>query len=137
MLWIKTAHLLFVMAWMAGIFYLPRIFVHYVEAREENQDTSRLVIMAEKLVRFALVMAILAGFFGFWLWFGYGFSGHWLTVKLVFVLVLVAYHYQCYRYTRMLRQGSVINSSVFFRIFNESALLILIPILIMVVVKPF
>lgn len=137
MLWVKAAHILFVMAWMAGIFYLPRIFVHYVEARNEGQDPARLVIMAEKLVRFAFVMAMLALAFGFWLWFGYGFSGHWLTVKLVFVLVLVAYHFQCYRYTRILRLGSVINSSLFFRLFNESALLILIPILIMVVVKPF
>ena len=136
MLWVKTAHVLFVIAWMAGIFYLPRILVHYVEATRTGEDPRRLVIMAEKLVRFAAIMGVLATAFGIWLWLGYDFSGNWLTTKLVFVTVFIPYHIQCYRYTRTLRQGAVIQSSLFFRIFNESALLILIPILILVIVKP-
>ncbi|MCY4532591.1 MAG: CopD family protein [Gammaproteobacteria bacterium] len=136
MLWIKTIHILFVTAWMAGIFYLPRIFVHYVEGQQHNEDTRRLVVMADKLVRFTAVMAVLASIFGVWLWLGYGITGHWLTIKLVFVVILMAYHLQCYRYTLLLKRGAEFNNSFFFRLFNESILLILIPILILVVVKP-
>ena len=125
------------MSWVAGIFYLPRIFVHFVEARQAGEDTIRLVIMARKLVRFTAVMALLACFFGTWLWLGYGFSGQWLTAKLAFVALLIVYHVQCYRYTRRMADATLNDSSMFFRLFNESALLILIPILILVVVKPF
>ncbi len=137
MLWVKATHLLFVIAWMAGIFYLPRILVHYVEATGEEQCTDRLVIMAGKLFGFSGIMGILAIASGILLWRGFGFSGTWLHLKMMFVLLLVAYQWQCYRYIRQMRQGEVIRSSLFFRIFNESALLILIPVLILVVVKPF
>ncbi|HAK51202.1 MAG TPA: hypothetical protein DCM54_04770 [Gammaproteobacteria bacterium] len=137
MLWVKTAHLLFVIAWMAGLFYLPRLFVHYVEGKAAGEDTRRLVIMAHKLVLFAAIMGLLASFFGIWLWLGYGLSGQWLNAKLAFVLLLIGYHIQCYRYTRELERDLIVHNSLFFRIFNESALLIVVPILILVVVKPF
>ena len=77
MLWIKTAHLLFVMAWLAGLFYLPRLFVHYVEGKSADEDVRRLVIMATKLVSFSFVMGSLACLFGLWLWLEYGLSGKW------------------------------------------------------------
>ena len=64
MLWIKTAHLLFVMAWLAGLFYLPRLFVHYVEGKSAGEDIRRLVIMATKLVSFSFIMGSLACLFG-------------------------------------------------------------------------
>ena len=137
MLWVKTAHLLFVMAWMAGLFYLPRLIVHYVEGKAAGEDTRRLVIMAHKLVLFAAIMGLLASFFGIWLWLGYGLSGHWLNAKLAFVLLLIGYHIQCYRYTKQLERDQIVHNSLFFRIFNESALPIVVPILILVVVKPF
>ena len=137
MLWVKTAHLLFVIAWMAGLFYLPRLFVHYVEGKAAGEDSRRLVIMAHKLVLFAAIMGLLASFFGIWLWLGYGLSGQWLNAKLAFVLLLIGYHIQCYRYTRELERDLIVHNSLFFRIFNESALLIVVPILILVVVKPF
>ena len=137
MLWIKTAHVLFVMAWMAGIFYLPRIFVHYVEGHQAGEDVRRLVIMAKKLVNFSAIMAVLACFFGLWLWLAFGFSGQWLMAKLVFVVLLIAYHVQCFRYTSALAQDTLPHKSLFFRLFNEAALLILIPILLLVIVKPF
>ena len=137
MLWIKTFHILFVMAWMAGLFYLPRILVHYVEGKSESEDVHRLVLMAEKLFRFSSVMAILALGLGFWLWLGYGFTGTWLWLKLGFVVLLLLYHGQSYRYVRKMANDEPIPTSVFFRIYNESALLIVVPILVMVVIKPF
>ncbi len=137
MLWVKTAHILFVMSWMAGLFYLPRIMVHYVEGNAANEDTRRLVIMAEKLFRFSTLTAFMAIITGLWLWLGYGISGDWLFIKLGLVLILIAYQAQCFRYIGQMQNDKIIQSSLFFRLFNESALIIVIPILIMVVVKPF
>ena len=137
MLWIKTFHILFVMAWMAGLFYLPRIFVHYVEGMRDQQDVQRLIIMATKLWGFSSLMAIIALSLGMWLWLAYGFSGTWLWVKLAFVALLIAYHFACKVYLKKMQNGELIQSSLYFRIFNEGTLLIVIPILIMVVVKPF
>ena len=137
MLWVKAFHILFVMAWMAGLFYLPRILVHYVEGKAAGEDVRRLVIMGQKLLRFSGVMAVLALGLGIWLWLGFGFSGGWLHAKLGFVLLLLAYHGQSWRYFQRMAQGREIRSSVFFRVYNEGALLIVIPILILVTVKPF
>jgi putative membrane protein len=137
MLWVKTFHILFVMAWMAGVFYLPRILVHYVEGKMADEGTSRLVTMAEKLFRFSALMGLIAMILGAWLWLGFGITGNWLMVKLVLVGLLIAYQAQCWRYIAQMRRDEIIKSSLFFRIFNESALVIVIPILIMVTVKPF
>ena len=137
MLWIKTFHILFVMAWMAGLFYMPRIFVHYVEGKNADEDVRRLVTMGTKLFKFSSLMASIALGLGVWLWLGYGFQGTWLWVKLALVGVLLAYHWQSLRYLRKLQSDSTIPSSLFFRVFNEGALIIVVPILIMVVIKPF
>ena len=137
MLWLKVFHLLFVTAWMAGIFYLPRIVVHYVEGHEAKEDVRRLIIMADKLFRFSTIMAVLALVFGLWLWLGYNFSGNWLYLKLLFVVFLIGYHLQCLVFLLKMKNMSRIPSSIFMRIFNESALLIFIPILILVLLKPF
>lgn len=137
MLWIKTFHILFVMAWMAGLFYLPRILVHYVEGKQADEGVERLVIMATKLLRFSALMALLALGLGFTLWLSYGFTGTWLWLKMGFVALLILYHGQCWRYVQKMVSDEIINSSIFFRIFNEMALIIVIPILILVVVKPF
>ena len=137
MLWAKTFHILFVMAWMAGLFYLPRILVHYVEGNEAGEDTNRLVTMADRLYSFSTFMAVLAMALGLVLWLYYGIGGHWMEAKVALVLLLIAYQYQTLRYIRTMRDGLPLRTSLFFRIYNESALLIVIPILVLVVVKPF
>ena len=137
MLWIKVFHVLFVIAWMAGLFYLPRIFVHHQEGVRLGEDVRRLVMMESKLFRFSTLMMILALVPGVVLWLGYGFGGLWLDVKLLFVGLLLAYHIQSYRYTIKLIAGEPIPSSLFFRIYNEGALILVIPILILVIIKPF
>ena len=138
MLWIKTFHILFVMAWLAGLFYLPRIFVHYVEGKVAGEDVRRLVVMADKLFRFSTIMAVIAVGLGFWLWFLWWWNtGWWMPAKLAFVMLLVGYHVQCYRFYLRMRRDEMIHTGLWFRIFNESSLIIVIPILIMVVLKPF
>ena len=137
MLWIKTFHILAMTSWMAGIFYLPRIYVHYVEGAEAGQDVQRLEIMAGKLFGFMSLMALFTLGLGFWLWLGYGFSGGWLHAKLLFVGLLIGYHFWCYAYLKQLRAGVLNKTGRYFRLFNELPLLIFVPILIFVVVKPF
>ncbi|MEX2327988.1 MAG: CopD family protein [Pseudomonadales bacterium] len=138
MLWIKTFHLLFVMAWVAGIFYIPRIMVHYVEGRANGEDVSRLKIMVRKLFGFSSIMAVLATVLGFWLWLGWWLgSGDWVYAKIGLVFLLFAYHYQCFRYIVMMENDQLIRSSLYFRLYNEAPLVLLVPILILVVLKPF
>ena len=137
MLWFKTFHLLFVIAWMAGVFYLPRILVHYLEGTAAQEDTRRLVIMAERLLLFSAVMAVLAWVTGLGLWLGYGIMGSWLYAKLGFVLLLIAYQLQTLAYITRMKAGNLQHKPLFFRLFNEVALLLLIPILILAVMKPF
>jgi protoporphyrinogen IX oxidase len=136
MLWVKVFHMLMVIAWMAGLFYLPRIFVHYVEGLALGEDVQRLEIMAAKLFRFMTLMALQAIVAGLWLWLGYGISGEWLYAKLLFVMALVTYHFACWYYLHRLLNNRLDLSGVYLRFFNEAPLLILIPILVFVIVKP-
>jgi putative membrane protein len=136
MLWIKVLHLLFVIAWMAGVFYLPRILVHAVEGMTAQEDTRRLVIMASKLLHFSTLMMVLAVVPGMILWLYYGTTGTWLHLKLLFVIGLALYQWQSFRYVKQLQNNQVIRTSLFFRLYNEAALVLLVPILILVVFKP-
>ncbi|WP_294946786.1 CopD family protein [Sulfurivirga sp.] len=138
MLWVKMFHILFVISWMAGIFYLPRIFVHYAEGQAAGEDVRRLVIMARKLFNFMTIIMIPAVATGFWLWLGWGISGGWLHAKLTFVALLLGYHYWTLTQVRRMEQdGRLSHDHVFYRWMNEIPLLLLVGILIMVVIKPF
>jgi putative membrane protein len=137
MLWVKTIHILFVMSWMAGIFYLPRIFVHFVEGREAGEQVDRLAIMARKLYGFMTVMMVLALVSGLALWLVYGFTGGWIHVKLLFVVLLMVYHFWASNRVKEMQAGNLNNSGVYYRWANEIPLVLLIVILVMVVVKPF
>jgi putative membrane protein len=136
MLWIKCFHVLAVMAWLAGIFYLPRILVHYAEGRAAGEDVRRLVIMAGRLYGFMTLMALLALGFGVWLWQAYAYSGLWLRLKLLFVVGLIGYHLACRVLVQRLRAGATVPSGRALRWFNEGALLV-VPIVILAIVKPF
>jgi putative membrane protein len=137
MLYAKALHLLAVISWMAGVFYLPRIYVHYVEGQGAGEDVRRLAVMARKLYHFTSMMAVFALASGVWLWLGFGFAGGWLHVKLAVVLLLVAYHVSMRVLLKRLRRGQPLPSSKALRWYNELPLLILVAILWLVVVKPF
>jgi putative membrane protein len=135
-LWIKTLHILCVMAWLAGVFYLPRIFVNYAEAKAAGEPVERLAAMGFRLFRFASILGIFAIIFGLVLWFGYGISGRWLHWKLVFVALLLVYYFLCGRMVMRMRAGALEGTPLYFRVFNEVSVLIVFVILVFAVVKP-
>jgi protoporphyrinogen IX oxidase len=137
MLWIKALHLFAVTAWLAGIFYLPRIFVHYAEGKSAGEDVRRLVVMARKLYGFMTIMAVIALSLGLWLWLGFHDTGLWLMVKLVFVVGLIGYHLACRVMVGRLQRAAPMPSSFALRMFNELTLLLALPIILLAVVKPF
>ncbi|MCX8146167.1 MAG: CopD family protein [Azovibrio sp.] len=138
MLTLKALHISFVVAWFAGLFYLPRIFVNLAMVPEASvAELQRLLLMAEKLYRFMTPLGILAVALGLWLWFGFGFSGGWLHAKTLLVLLLVAYHLYCGRLLRQFQAGQNVRNHVWFRFFNEVPVLVLFAVVFLVVLKPF
>ena len=135
--WFKIFHIFFVIAWMVGIFYLPRIMVHYQEARQEGEGVTRLVKMARKLYGFSSIMALLATGCGIVLWLYFGMTGGWLHVKLVLVFVFLVHHHLCGRFVTQMERESLQRSSVFFRWFNEYPTLLMLAIIALTILKPF
>ena len=136
MLWIKAFHLIFVISWFAGLFYLPRLFVNHAMVTD-TATQERLSLMEHKLYRFMLPLAILAIIFGIWLVIAYGIKGGWLHAKLLLVAGLIAYHAYCGKLMRDFSSGKNTRSHVWYRWFNEVPVLVLFAIVILVVVKPF
>ncbi|MCX7164174.1 MAG: CopD family protein [Betaproteobacteria bacterium] len=138
MLWIKAFHIVFVVSWFAGLFYLPRIFVNLAMVPADSKaERERLLLMAGKLYRFITPIGALAVGLGLWLWFGFGFAGGWLHAKTALVIGLVAYHFWCGRLLAGVAAGSSTKTHVWFRFFNEMPVLALTAICILAVVKPF
>ena len=136
MQWIKVFHLVFVISWFAGLFYLPRILVN-LAMENHPESRARLLLMSRKLYRFMTLIAVPALGFGLWLWLGYGYGGGWLHAKLVLVAALIGYHHACGSLLRRFEQGRNTRSHVWFRWFNEIPVLILLATVILVVLKPF
>lgn len=136
MLWIKAFHIIFVVSWFAGLFYLPRLFVNHAMATE-TAEIERLKLMEHKLYRFMAPLAILALILGTWLWLGYGFSGGWMHAKLALVTLLIGYHLYCGHLVKVFAADKNTRGDKFYRIFNELPVLVLMAVTILVVVKPF
>lgn len=137
MLVLKALHISMVIAWFAGLFYLPRLYVNLAMVEPGTPERERLLLMAGKLYRFMTPLGVLALVFGTWLWLGYGFAGGWLHAKLTLVVALVAYHLYCGRLLAGFRAGSVRRSHVWFRWFNEMPVLVMFAVVFLVVLKPF
>ena len=136
-LWIKAAHIIFVISWFSGLFYLPRIYVNLATV-EDAATRERLLTMARKLLRFMTGLAVLAVALGMWLLsYGVGAGAAWMNAKLALVAVLIAYHVWCATLYGKLVRGEATHSHIWFRWFNEAPVLLLIAIVILVVVKPF
>ena len=141
-LWVKTAHIVFVTSWFAGHFYLPRIFVNLaMVAPESPAEKERLILMARKLYRFMLPLAVLALATGLWMWLGYGVGkgpgSGWLHAKLAVVVLLLGYHHGCGRLLRGFELDRNRRSHRWFRFYNEAPVLLLVAAVALVVVKPF
>jgi protoporphyrinogen IX oxidase len=137
MLWVKSFHIFFVVSWFAGLFYLPRLFVNHAMA-DEAATRERLLMMERKLFRFMTPLGVLAVVFGLWLWFGYFWgSGAWMHIKLLLVAILIAYHAYCGKLLRDFERGRNSRSHVWYRVFNEVPVFLLLGSIVLAVLKPF
>ena len=139
MLWVKAFHVIFVVAWFAGLLYLPRLFVYHARTGDEAGD-ARFKVMERKLFMIMTVGAAGALVFGLWLvadyaWAAYAASG-WFRVKLVLVGALILYHAWCGKLVEDFATDRNRHGHRFYRLFNEVPALILIAVVILVVVKP-
>lgn len=134
-LWIKALHIIFVVSWFGGLFYLPRLFVNHTMI-SDNATSERLKLMERKLYRFMTPLGILALVFGIWLWLGYGYNGTWLNIKLGLVAVLAVYHVYCGHLVKVFAADANQYGHVFYRWFNEVPVLVLFAIVFLVVLKP-
>jgi len=137
MAWIKSLHIIFMVAWFAGLFYLPRLFVYHAMSTD-SVSRDRFIVMERKLYRGIMTpcMVLTLGF-GAWLWLGFGFSGNWLYAKLVLVALVISYHFWLGEIAGDFARGAPTRSHVFYRWINELPLVLLAGIVILVVVKPF
>ena len=134
---VKSLHLIFMVTWMAGLFYLPRLFVYHAEATDRI-SLDRFKLMERKVFwGIATPGGVLTIVFGLWLWLGwFRDAGGWLHAKLALVAVLLAYHVWCGRLMLDFRRERNTRSHVWYRWFNEFPVLVLIAIVFLVVFKP-
>lgn len=139
MLWIKAFHIIFMVTWFAGLFYLPRLFVYHAMA-DDQTSIDRFKIMERKLY-YGIMMpgALLTILFGLWLVLGYtGMNiGLWLHTKLALVLIVIGYHVYCGKLLKDFKYDRNQHGHIWYRVFNEVPVLLLIAIVILAVVKPF
>jgi putative membrane protein len=140
-LWLKAFHIIAVICWFAGVFYLPRLFVNHAMV-EDDATKARLALMERKLFRFVTPFMVLSVGLGVWLIFAGGFADgfrfhRWLHVKVALVACLVAYHAWMGVTVGRFARGENVRSHRFFRVMNELPVLVLFAVVILVVVKPF
>ena len=140
MLWIKAFHVISMVTWFAGLFYLPRLFVYHVDIKDEIGH-QRFCVMERKLSIIMSIGAALTIAFGLWLlvgWWAGSLAGQgWLHAKLALVALLMGYHGWCQVQVKKFREQRATGSSRYYRLMNEVPALALIGIVILVVVKPF
>lgn len=139
MLWIKALHIIFIVCWFAGLFYLPRLFVYHAESHDEI-SLKRFAVMEHKLFYFIMTpTGILTTLSGLWLLSANlpsYLNQTWMIVKLIMVALLWGYHLYCRHFLILFKQNKNSKSSKFFRFFNEIPTILLIIIVIMAIVKP-
>lgn len=144
--YIKSLHLIFVITWFAGLFYIVRLFVYHAEAKQKPQPEQDILIKQYQIMQYRLWFiitwpsAVLASFFAFWMLFFTEIGQVWLQqpwmhVKLAFVLLLYIYHLKCHQIFKNLQKNEVKQSSNFFRIWNEGATIILFAVVFLIILK--
>jgi putative membrane protein len=137
---VKTLHIVFMVTWFAGLFYLPRLFVYHAQAMPDDRVGIERFKTMERKLYFGIMApgAILTVLFGSWMWLGYGVTGAWLHAKVAFVLVLIAFHVYLGLLLRDFARDRNRHGHVFYRWLNEiPALPLLVVIVWLVVAKPF
>ncbi len=137
-LWLKALHIIFMVTWFAGLFYLPRLFVYH--AMTEDESTRAQFRIMERKLYYGIMNpgGVLTVLFGIWLWIGYGIGDQslWLQLKIGLVIVLVGYHVWCGRLVKRFQKEANVHSHIFYRWFNEFPVLILVGAVLLVVLKP-
>ena len=139
MLWVKAFHIVAVVCWFSGLFYLPRLFVYHAMS-DDQVSKDRFVVMERKLFwGITTPSAVATVLLGGWMLYAnssYFMAWWWMHVKLALVLLLLVYHGYCWWYMLQLRQDNKVQTHVFFRIFNELPVFLLVGIVLLIVVKP-
>ena len=136
MLFFKTIHIITVITWFAGLFYLPRLFVYHAMSND-NISLERFKTMERKLYNGIMTpSAVITILTGFYLLTYFGFEALWIKIKILLVLILFVYHIICYRYLKLFEKNKNRNTHIYYRWFNEFPVIILIGIIILVVYKP-
>ena len=139
MLWVKSLHIIAMVTWFAGLFYLPRLFVYHALTRD-SIGSERFKAMERKLyVGIMTPGAVLTIASGLWLWLGYGIGrgAGWMHAKLALVILAIGYHHGCGVLLRRFEAGGNRRTDRWYRFFNEAPVLLLLAIVVLVVVKPF
>ncbi len=139
MLWIKAFHVIFMVTWFAGLFYLPRLFVYHADCTDQ-EGHERFLVMERKLFAIMTIGAVITTVLGVWLVLGWHWpvSEPWLQIKLFLVALLIAYHVYCLTLIKQFRARQNRHSHVFYRWFNEFPALILIAVVLLAVLRrPF
>jgi putative membrane protein len=137
-LWLKALHLIFVIAWMAGLFYLPRLFVYHTQAKPGSDQSELFKVMERRLYRAIMAPALaLTLIFGGLLLTNADWTAGWLWVKLGLLAGMVVFHFACGRWKNEFAQDANRHSEKFYRIANEIPTLLMIGIVILAVLKPF
>ncbi|MBL4940451.1 MAG: protoporphyrinogen oxidase HemJ [Colwellia sp.] len=139
-LWIKALHVFFMVAWFAGIFYLPRLFVNHAETNS-IEVAQHLKGMEKRLLYFITPFAVLTVLLGILLIYTYGsawfIAAKWLHIKLSLVILLLIYHGYCFKLVNDFEQDNNTRSGKFYRVFNELPVLIQLAVIVLAYVKPF
>ncbi len=135
-LWTKSLHLLFVIAWLAALFYLPRILINLVEVGDQPAVRERLLLMGRRLYRFGHNMFGVAVVLGGVLWLYFGVGGAWLHLKLVLIAALLGFFIWCGRLLKGAGNGAALPSTRVLRIANELPVLVVLLVIWLVLAKP-
>ncbi|TYK67102.1 protoporphyrinogen oxidase HemJ [Colwellia echini] len=139
MQWFKAFHVIFMVAWFAGIFYLPRLFVNHAETNSSD-ISQQLKGMEKRLLYFVTPFAIFTLILGLLMIYAYGYAwfanATWLHIKITLVIILFAYHGYCFKLVKIFAEDKNTRTGRFYRIFNEVPVLILFAVIILAYVKP-
>jgi putative membrane protein len=140
MLWVKAFHVIFMISWFAGLFYLPRLFVYHASSNDEISN-ERFKIMESKLFYGIMTpAAIITIVLGLWMLVDYAWQAYannlWLFIKLIIVILLIIYHGYCWHLVTLFKNNNNPHSHIYYRWFNEIPILMLMAIIILVIVKP-
>lgn len=135
---VKILHIVSLISWFAGLFYLPRLFIYHCKATKNGEMDKNFIIMERKLLRIIMNPAMIVTLVtGIYLAYELGFNQGWLHAKLTFVLFLVFYHHLLGRYRKNFMNSKNTKSEKFYRIINEVPTILLIAIVALVILKPF